>query len=71
MVPPSHITITRDQFVILPMPDMVASYITATSSQGFERGINPDLEPLQDDDGEVSDDLDALQLPQMMVIDCI
>ena len=53
------------------MPDMVASYITATSSQGFERGINPDLGPLQDDDREVSDDLDALQLPQMMVIDCI
>ena len=52
------------------MPDMVASYITAVaSSQGYERGIDPDLGPLQDDDREVDDDLDALQLPQMMAID--
>ena len=63
-------TVTRDQFVILPMPDMVASYITAiASSQGYQRGLDPDLGPLQDDDRDVNDELDALQLPQMMPID--
>jgi hypothetical protein len=37
-------TIARDQFKILPMPDLVVAHITSLAeSQGYTRGIDPDV----------------------------
>ena len=62
-------TIIRDQFVILPMPDLVAAHITAIANQqGYQRGLNPDVGPLQFDDRDEQHNA-AFQLPNMMAID--
>jgi hypothetical protein len=43
----TNATITRDQFKILPMPDLVVAHITSLAeSQGYTRGIDPDVSPL-------------------------
>ena len=39
-------TITRDQFKVLPMPDLVIQHITAiAASEGYTRDTNLDLGP--------------------------
>lgn len=56
-------TITRDQFKILPMPDLVVTHITSLAAlEGFTRGIDPDVDPLETD----TDDGDML--PNIMAI---
>ena len=41
-------TVIRDHFIILPMPDLVIAHITAlANSQGYERGLDPEVGPLQ------------------------
>ena len=51
------------------MPDLVIAHITAlANSQGYERGLDPEVGPLQLDDREDDYDSDS-QLPTMMAID--
>ena len=59
--------ITRDQFTVLPMPDLVISYLNnLAEAEGYSRGDDPSLGPLQD----VEDDLpDLSMMPTMMDID--
>jgi hypothetical protein len=59
--------ITRDQFTVLPMPDLVISYLNnLAEAEGYSRGDDPSLGPLQD----VEDDLpDLTKMPTMMDID--
>jgi hypothetical protein len=65
----TNATVTRDPFKILPMPDLVVAHITSlAASEGFTRGIKPDVGPLEID----NDDRDlqlAAPLPDMIPID--
>lgn len=57
--------VTRDQFVINPMPDAVIQRLTAQAlRQGYTRGVDPTLEV-----PPVLEELDQQQLPDMMQID--
>jgi predicted lactoylglutathione lyase len=60
-------TVTRDQFRVLPMPDLVVSHITSlAASEGYTRGFDPDVGPLEMD---LRDPQVAAPLPDMMNID--
>jgi hypothetical protein len=63
--------ITRDQLRPLPMLDLVINYITSlAAAEGFSRGDDPDLGPLQEDHCDDDDDLlDLSMMPTMMNID--
>ena len=51
------------------MPDLVIAHITAlANSQGYERGLGPEVGPLQLDDREDDHDSD-FQLPTILAID--
>ena len=65
----TNATVTRDQFKILPMPDLVVAHITLLAeSQGYTRGIDPDVGPLEVDNDDRDMQL-AAPLPDMMAID--
>jgi hypothetical protein len=60
----SNTTITRDQFTILPMPDIVRNHITSLAlSEGFTRGADPIVDQVP----RVDDTTDVVQ-PEMMDI---
>jgi hypothetical protein len=62
-------TVTRDQFKILPMPDLVVAQIKSlTESKGYTRGIDPDVGPLEVDNDDRDMQLTA-PLPDMIGID--
>ena len=63
----SNQVVTRDQFVLLSMPDIVIQKITEQAyRQGYTRGADPTLEfPEVLDDDEANEG----QLPEMMPID--
>jgi hypothetical protein len=62
----SNQVVTRDQFVILPMPDIVVKKITEQAHrQGYTRGEDPTLESSEIIEDETTDG----QLPEMMTID--
>jgi Reverse transcriptase (RNA-dependent DNA polymerase) len=65
----TNAVVTRDQFKILPMPDLVIAHITSLAeAQGYTRGNDPDIGPLETD----RDDRDlqlAAPLPDMMAIE--
>jgi Reverse transcriptase (RNA-dependent DNA polymerase) len=64
----NHI-ITRDQFHILPLPDLVIRHITSLAeTEGFTRGMDPDLGPLDLDIDDRDPQLTA-PLPEMMPLD--
>jgi hypothetical protein len=59
--------ITRDQFTVLPMPDLVISYLNnLAEEEGYSRGDYPSLGPLQDDENDLPD---LTMMPTMMNID--
>jgi hypothetical protein len=65
----TNATVTRDQFKILPMPDFVVAHITSLAeSEGYTRGIDPVVGPLEVDN-DVRDMQLAAPLPDMMAID--
>ena len=58
--------VTRDQFVVLPLPDLVATYITSMAEEeGYSRGSDVDVEFQPQVDNRDNDDI----LPHMMPID--
>jgi hypothetical protein len=62
----SNQVVTRDQFVILPMPDIVVKKITEQAHrQGYTRGEDPTLEFPEIIEDETNDG----RLPEMMTID--
>ena len=62
----SNQVVTRDQFVILPMPDIVVKKITEQAHrQGYTRGEDPTLESPEIIEDETNDG----RLPEMMTID--
>ena len=62
----SNQVVTRDQFVILPMPDIVIKKITEQAHrQGYTRGEDPTLE-FPD---IIEDETNDWRLPEMMTID--
>ena len=66
----TNATVTRDQFKILPMPDLIVTHITSiAASEGFTRAIDPDVGSL--DVGPHDKDMQlAAPLPDMMIIVC-
>ena len=58
--------VTRDQFKIIPMPDIIVNYITSKAiSEGYSRGADPDIGPLEADPRNI----DTLSpLPTMMAL---
>jgi hypothetical protein len=62
----TNAVVTRDQFTVLPLPDLVANYITSMAEdEGYKRGIDPDIGHLQQD---VRLDSAGI-LPDMMAMD--
>ena len=62
-------TITRDQFKVLPMPDLVIQHITAiAASEGYTRDTNLDLGPSVEPDHD-HDMQQLAPLPDMIAID--
>lgn len=59
-------TITRDQFTVLPTPDLIITHINSiATSEGYSRGSDPDIGPLEIDPRN----LDELSpLPTMMSV---
>ena len=65
----TNATVTKDQFKILPMPDLVVTHITSlAATEGFKRGTDPDVGPLEADNDDRDMQL-AAPLPDMMAID--
>ena len=67
----TNAVITRDQFTILPMPDVVSNYITARAEkEGYSRSEDPvmDSSLFDQDNDDVEADLAPL-LPDMIAID--
>ena len=64
----TNATVTRDRFKILPMPDLIVTHIISiAASEGFTRGIDPDLGPL--DIGSYDKGMQlAAPLPDMMMV---
>jgi hypothetical protein len=65
----TNASITRDQFKILLMPDLVVAHIPSlAASEGFTRGIEPDVGHLEIGNDDRDMQL-AAPLPDMMPID--
>ena len=69
VLPASNAAVTRDQFKILPMPDLVVAHITSLAElQVYTRGIDPYVGPLEAENAD-SDMQLAATLPDMITID--